>query len=389
MSVKLVILTEIIAPYRIPVFNVLAKWKGIDLHVIFLAETDPDLREWLVYKDEIKFSYEVLRSRRGRVGKYKILLNSGVTGAIKKASPQTILCGGYNYLASWQALYWARKNKVPFLLWVESNAKDKDKDQRGNNPLTSLLKAYFVNRCDAFVVPGKASRQYVMNFKVSAEKIHNAPNAVENELFESIAMKTRINEDDFRAQLNLPRQYFLFVGRLVPGKGIFDLVSAYSKLPPDLRNKLSVVIVGEGSSRRELENRARSISNGSVHFAGFVHRERLASYYALAEAFVFPTHADPWGLVVNEAMACGLPVICTDVAGCSDDLISDGWNGVLVPARDTEKLMLGMKALAENPERLRIMGENSRERIKQYSPFACARGIADAAFLSVGATQMI
>jgi hypothetical protein len=105
---RLVILTEIISPYRIPLFNALVQYEEVDLHVIFLAETDPTLRDWHVYKNEIRFSYEVLPSWRKRFGRYNWLLNRGVGHALSKSAPDLILCGGYNYVASWQSLIWAR-----------------------------------------------------------------------------------------------------------------------------------------------------------------------------------------------------------------------------------------------------------------------------------------
>ena len=117
---RLVILTEIIAPYRIPVFNALAQREDIDLHVIFLAESDPKLRDWLVYKDEIHFSYQVLPSWRRKVAGHNLLLNRGLKKGLQRAAPAAILCGGYNYLASWQAMRWARRRRGPFILWVES-----------------------------------------------------------------------------------------------------------------------------------------------------------------------------------------------------------------------------------------------------------------------------
>src|SRR5450755_2195856 len=124
MKQKIVVLTEIIAPYRIPVFTALARRKGIDLHVIFLAETDQGLRQWLVYRDEIRFSYQVLPSWRWRVGKRSVLLNRGLEAALESASPHAIICGGYNYPAFWQALRWARRQGVRFVLWTESNRHD-------------------------------------------------------------------------------------------------------------------------------------------------------------------------------------------------------------------------------------------------------------------------
>src|ERR1019366_651389 len=97
MTRKTVILTEIIAPYRIPVFNALARRAGVDLHVIFLAETDKTLRKWRVYKNEIRFSHQVLPSWRWRAGKSSFLFNRGLWSALNQVSPQVVICGGYNY----------------------------------------------------------------------------------------------------------------------------------------------------------------------------------------------------------------------------------------------------------------------------------------------------
>src|SRR5271163_3203610 len=124
MSRRLVLITEIIAPYRIPVFNALARRSDLDLHVIFLAETDETLRQWHVYKDEIQFSYQILPAFRWRVGKHNILVNRGLRSALSKQKPQTIICGGYSYAASWEALLWARLHHIEFILWSESTGED-------------------------------------------------------------------------------------------------------------------------------------------------------------------------------------------------------------------------------------------------------------------------
>ena len=112
MTVRTAILTEIIAPYRIPVFNSLARRTELDLHVIFLAETDEILRQWRVYKDEISFSYQVLPSWRWRANDSTLVLNRGLCSALDALNPQVTICGGYNYVASWQALWWAKRHGV-------------------------------------------------------------------------------------------------------------------------------------------------------------------------------------------------------------------------------------------------------------------------------------
>jgi glycosyltransferase involved in cell wall biosynthesis len=165
----------------------------------------------------------------------------------------------------------------------------------------------------------------------------------------------------------------------VPEKGVFDLLEAYAKLESSLRSELGLVFAGDGVSTAELAQRAKRISPGTVCFPGFAQREDLAVLYALAEALVLPTHSDPWGLVVNEAMACGLPIIVSSVAGCSADLIEDGWNGYVVPPHDVEKLSLAINSLMRQPELRQRMGTHSSERIRNYSPEACAEGLAAAA----------
>jgi 1,2-diacylglycerol 3-alpha-glucosyltransferase len=375
MSRRTVILTEIIAPYRIPVFNALARMAALNLHVIFLAETDETIRQWRVYRSEIRFSYQVLPSWRWRAGRNSLLINRGLWRALNEACPQVIICGGYNYLASWQALWWARKHKVEFVLWSESNRYD----ARSGKPFVESLKRYFLRKCDKFVVPGKASYEYLRTLGSGVKTILTAPNAVDNSLFASQAEKTRASAAGFREKLNLPRRFILFVGRLVPEKGVFDLLEAYAKLENDVRSDVGLVFAGDGLSKEELMQRAKQIRPGLVCFPGFAQRDDLANIYALAEAFVLPTHSDPWGLVVNEAMACGLPVIVTRVAGCSADLVEDGWNGYLVPPRDVEKLSTAINSIVRDPELKKIMGEHSIRRIQSYSPEACAAGLAAAA----------
>jgi glycosyltransferase involved in cell wall biosynthesis len=374
MSCRLVLLTEIISPYRIPVFNALANQNGIELHVIFLAESDPSLREWLVYKDEIRFSHEVLPSWRKRFGKYNFLLNARLVAALRSARPDAIVCGGYNYVASWQSAFWAKRHRVPFLLWVEST----EKDQRNGYLLLESMKRAFMRNCDAFIVAGISSFEYLRCFGLPKESIFTAPNAVNIEFFADHAALVCRDVAAQRRMLEVPARFALYVGRLVREKGVFDLLRAYGQLAPGLREELSLVFVGDGAARQELERQAAEICPGRIEFAGFLQREPLARYYALAESFVLPTHSDPWGLVVNEAMACSLPIICADAAGCGADLVEHGWNGLIFPARDVAALTRALTTLAGDRDLRNVMGKRSKERILRNSPKACASGIAQA-----------
>jgi len=374
---RVLMLSEIIAPYRIPVFNALTKHEQVDLRVIFLAETDSTLRQWRVYKNEISFSYEVLPSWRLRVGKRNLLINWGLRSRLNLFAPDAIICGGYNYLASWQALRWANRRHVDFILWSESNAQD----ARGGKSSVEALKRRFLNRCDRFVVPGKSSLAYLKSLGANPESIFVAPNAVDNSLFQSEVAAARAQESA-RDKKTLPQRYFLYVGRLVEEKGIYDLLTAYAQLEPDVRSAIGLVFAGDGPGRRELENAAKGIQPGTICFPGFIHREDLAAFYAFAETLVLPTHSDPWGLVVNEAMACALPIIVTRVAGCAADLVEDGVNGYVVPARNPQRLSQAMHTLVRDPELRKQMSARSVARIRDFSPESCAAGLAEAALSS-------
>lgn len=374
MSHRLVIVTEIISPYRIPLFNTLAQHPEVDLHVIFLGETDPNLRQWQVYKQEVRFSFQVLPSWRKRIGRYNALLNSGILNALDQAAPEVILCGGYSYIASWQALYWARRHHVPFLLWSESNLHD----FRHSHAMTEFFKNQFLHRCSGFVVPGRSALEYVRTHGAKENSIFIAPNAVDNELFSRGAERARRNEAALQKELGLPGRYFLFVGRLVREKGVFELLRAYASLNQDLRREFGLVFVGDGNSRSLLEKEATSISAGIIRFTGFAQREQLGAYYGLAEAFVLPTYTDTWGMVVNEAMACGLPVIVSRAAGCAADLVRENWNGLLVAPKDVGCLESAMRLLAEQSDLRATMGSNSAEHVRGYSAQAWSDGVAAA-----------
>ena len=383
MIPKLAIITEIIAPYRIPVFNAGALRQEIDLHVIFLSENDPSLRQWRVYKEEIKFQYEVLPHWRQRLGRYNVLINRGVFSALNRIHPDAVLCGGYNYLASWQAALWARVNRVPLLLWSESTALDQ---RKGHAPV-ECMKARFLSLCQAFVVPGKSSFRYLQELGIAKGKIFTAPNAVDNELFGALAEQVRRGEAQMRARHSLPARYFLYVGRMIAAKGIFELLEAYAQLDPQMRRQINLVFVGDGPELTKMKEAAARIGPGTVQFVGFVHREELPEFYALSEALIFPTHSDTWGLVVNEAMACGLPVIVSKVAGCAEDLVQDGRNGFVIPRSEPGELATAMARMAADLGLRKEMASNSRKRIAGYSPLEWAEGVVSAAKFCVARKQ--
>lgn len=377
MKPRVAIITEIIAPYRLPVFNALATNTSLEPHIVFLSETDPSLREWRVYSDEIRFPHDVLPNWRSRIAGYNVLVNWGLDQHLEKISPDIVICGGYSYLASWQTARWCDRHGVPLVLWSESTGHD----ARRRYPTVEFLKQQFLRQCRAFVVPGRQAFDYLGSFGVSEEAIVTAPNAVDNDFFSDRAATARRNAVHYRARYDLPERFFLYSGRLTKSKGVFDALDAYALLAPELRSEVGFVFAGDGVAKMDLQRRAKNIYPGRVQFAGFVHREDLPAFYALADMLIFPTHSDTWGLVVNEALACGLPIITSSVAGCAADLVKHGHNGIVVEAGATDQLASAMGLLARNPEMRTRYAGNSLEKIKRYSPQACAGGLAAVAEL--------
>jgi glycosyltransferase involved in cell wall biosynthesis len=377
---RVAIITEIVAPYRLPVFNCLARSTNIELHVIFLSETDPSLREWRIYSDEIEFSYDVLRNWRRRLGAYNFLVNWGLQQHLERISPDVVICGGYSYLASWQAARWCSRHRVPLALWSESTAHD----DRNEYAMVEFLKRLFLRNCQAFVVPGRSAFDYLQSLGIPEEAIVTAPNAVDNDFYRQHALMARTNASHYRAHYQLPQRFFLYSGRLTKSKGVFDALDAYAALAASVRSEVGLVFAGNGQAKRHLQERAKGIDPGHVQFAGFVQREDLPAYYALAEMLIFPTYSDPWGLVVNEAMASGLPIISTSVAGCAADLVENGRNGFVVSAGAVDELASGMDLLTRNREMRSRFAAHSQQKISSYSPAACAQGLATAGELLAG-----
>ena len=251
-------------------------------------------------------------------------------------------------------------------------------DARGGHAIVEMLKAEFIQNCDGFVVPGRSAEEYLDAHNLRKDRIFTAPNAVDNDLFCSLAQVARQDATAVRRELDLPNRYVLFVGRLVPEKGVFELLQAYAALDQDLRQQVGLVFVGDGSCRAELQKQASALTEGTIKFPGFAQRDQLPAYYALAEMLVLPTYTDTWGLVVNEAMACGLPVIVSRVAGCVSDLIQENQTGLVIEPKDVSSLKSAMVHLATRPDLCANMGAHARQHITRFSPRAWSEAIADA-----------
>lgn len=363
----LAILTPIIAPYRIPVFNELAARDDIKLSVYFLAEREPD-RSWPIYREEIAFDHRVLRSRwiGTRAGSW-IHVSTGFFKAARTHRFDVVIGGGWNHPTNYLAFELRSVVRYRFGWWVESTDRDRRKDSR----LALALKKRGAASADTIVVPGTAARDYALALGASPNKIHVAPNAVDNRLFHAAAVDRSKRQDPTT---------FLFAGRLHPNKGLDVLLDAWVGGIDGAR----LSIVGEGSLRDHLQRRLSSEALPEVVLRGHLDRAGLLSEYRAADVFVFPSLSDPWGLVINEAMAAGLPVITTSAPGAARDMVANGANGFIVDPGDGNALRRCMIELAGDRRLRANMGEKSLQMVEAFSPSSCAAGLAAAAASAIG-----
>ncbi len=372
-KVKVVILTEIISPYRIAPFNYLAQFDGIDLEVLFYAETE-SRRHWRIQRDKIRFPYRVLRGMQvGHVcGGGPIFLNADVFYRLWKTRPDVLICGGWHHPTSWLALAYAKVRRIRFLVWSESTLRD----LRTSSRFRDSIKRWIVRKADGYIVPGSAQKDYLIYLGARDDCIWNAPNAVDTDFFANETEKIRSMKETVEAQIGVKGPIVLYVGRLQDEKGIPDLLAAFERVAQKV--EASLVLVGDGPHEKEYRLRCRVRGLKNVCFAGFHDQDSLPLYYGIADVFVFPTHSDPWGLVLNEAMSAALPIICSSAAGGAGDLIEPGGNGFLYPAGDLEQLTEVLYRLLADADLRKRMGEQSRLIVRRYSSQKMAQGFAEA-----------
>lgn len=348
---KIALLTEIPAPYRIPLFNALAAEPDVELRVLFLADRDPRRPFYELHRDEWRFDARTLGGPQLRRGGRWLVLSRGVGRELSRFRPDAVAVGGWNQPAFWRALLHARTRRVPLLVWIESTLRDA-RVERG--PL-ALARRAMVRAAAGTFVPGRAAAEYARSLGLPEERIALAPNAIDASVFTG-ADRAPAGE----------RCTFLYAGRLDPEKGLDVLLEAFREVPGEL------LVAGTGPE----EERLRARASDGVRFLGPLGRDELAEVYARADVFVLPSRSEPWGMVLNEAAAAGLALVATDGVGAARELVEDGSNGFVVPVGDAPALGAVLRRLAEDPALRETAGRRSRELVAALTPEAWARGVA-------------
>jgi glycosyltransferase involved in cell wall biosynthesis len=244
-----------------------------------------------------------------------------------------------------------------------------------------FIKRNIHKNIDGAFVPAPSHQHYYNDMGFSEKRIVFGVDVVDNDYYSKKSETIRLNSQVVRSSLQFNENYFLFVGRFLPRKGIKTLLEAYKKY---LRYTSGVpwkmVLVGTGPYMNAIQT---ALDEENIIYAGARFSDELCSYYALAGILIVPSESDPWGLVVNEGMASGLPVIVSSGCGASKTLIKEGENGWIFRPRDYDALADLLVRFSTLPEDVRKrMGKKSQEIISLWSLDRFADGVLQALSIS-------
>lgn len=240
-----------------------------------------------------------------------------------------------------------------------------------------LLRGLF-SQIDAALCIGRANRRYLLHHGVRPDKLFDAPYAVRNEFFAERGRAPGFDRAAIRRAMGVADDRPLIVcpAKLIEVKRPLWLLRAFAEVRR--RHPCALALVGDGPLRRDVEAEIRALGVPDVVVTGFRNQNDMADTYHAADLLALASSHEPWGLVVNEGMACGLPAAVTDRVGCAEDLVTDGVTGFVVPAFSQAALARALERMVTDAELRRTMGRNAVERVRRYSVARAADGIVRA-----------
>lgn len=346
-----------IIPVQMARNNVTYNWEGNTLlkdavEVIALQKELP--AERLGFLSAMKFAFKLFLEKR----------------------PAVVFCPSYWPMRSLAIVLAARFAGARTVMMNESHAGTEKTGFCGRIIKRALLKLF-----DAALVGGAPHQRHFVSLGMTEERIFTGYDAVDNRFFQQAAHEARSDAAKVRKKLKLPERYILNLGRMVTKKNLSLLVQAYKKMRVARRGMgIKLVLVGSGDeeeklkllcdeldlSWQDLSGSDEEAPTAEVLFYGFRQIDQNPSFYALAECFVLPSLYEEWGLVVNEAMACGLPVLVSKTAGCAEDLVIEGKNGYTFSPESEDELAQRLGEICDSAELRKRMGAESVTIIEKW-----------------------
>ena len=383
--------------YQSPLLRLLAQQPGLELTVLYTSDFSVRSYHDKGFGAAVEwdvpllggYSHEFLpRLLDGHDVSFFRPLNRGIFRRLRQGRFDVLWIHGYATLNSWIAMAAAKMLGIPVLLRTDSTLID---HPRG--PVKLAVKNLFFRILRRFAYGvlsvGQRNTQYWRHHLGEDIPVFSIPYAVDNAFFQERCHAASATREQLRQELGLEanRPVVLFASKLLARKCCIDLVDAYLELVRRWRLEGGsrplpyLLIVGEGEQRPQIEARLQQASaedREGVHMLGFRNQSELPRFYDLCDAFVLPSIHEPWGLVVNEAMNAGKPIIVSDQVGCQPDLVGNEDNGLVFPARNVGALADALANVLADPVACRKMGERSLERIQAFSFEANVRGLMQA-----------
>ncbi len=373
--------------YFAPLYAYLSTAEDLDVTVLYA--TDASLREdrRTGFGHSFRWDIDVLEgyrsvflgagSRTRTPGGFLSLLVPEVWTELRSGRYDAVIVHGHQYAVNMLALIAARLAGVKAFLRCDSH------HALGGRRIPWWMRRLTVGTlyrlADRALATGSANAAFYRRLGVPDDRIHIAPFAVDNDRFmreSSIEASERRREREALG-IDPDRPVLLFASKFQPRKRPDDVIRAAAEL--ERRGAVfTLLMVGDGEMREDLEQLAGTLGLTNVVFTGFVNQSRLPVMYGISDVFVLASEDEPWGLVVNEVMCAGLPIVLADGVGCAPDLLEDGDNGFLFPPRDFRTLADVLYPLLSDADLRRRMGERSRARIQRWSYREYAEGLRKA-----------
>ncbi len=332
---------------------------------------------WRVERAREPFAAETFFADRPLESIPAAACRGAIRSALDRDQPDAVAIVGYSRPESFAALRWAVRRPVPVILLSESQRIDHHRVW-----WKETIKRTRVEACRAAVVGGPEHRDYLVDLGMRPDRITFGYNAIDNAFF---ANRAEIARNDPATRERIPaRPYFLAINRFVAEKNLERLVRAFARhraaVAPDRRWDL--VLIGDGPNRPAIEAEAKKLNvDQFVHITGFLQVDERFELRAFASAFVHPSLMEPWGLVVNEAAACGTPLLVSERAGSARTLVPDpiGVSGARFDPTDEDDIAESLSWMAERSESERArMGANAARIVAEWGPDRFAQGVVEA-----------
>ena len=390
---RVAVLSELPTPYRWPLHRKVAAEPGLDVTVLFYARTEAD-RDWGldVEADAARDGRPRVEFLRGRAlavrGRRSLFFhwNPSVWRRLREGRFEVVVVPGWSMPTSLLAALACRLRRVPYVLFSETHALRRR--PWWLRAVKRIALRPLVGGASAWLATGSLSEAYLRAHGAREGRVFRFANTPDVAALREAVLRERPRRGEVRAELGVPPEgvLVLFVGRLIAAKGPGTLVAAQALLERDLGDRAPwLVLAGEGPEEAALRAAASREGLRRVRFAGSRRPAELPALYAAADAFALPSTHEPWGVVVNEAMAAGLPVVLSDRVGAAADLLVDGVNGRLVPAADPRALAQALTELAQDAGLRRRMGEESQRMVvSDWDHGPSVRGFVEAVRTAAG-----